>query len=57
MYENFDKQVGVENTGAVEAAPDHNTDAGSYYFDWMRDGSLTMLTYMQLNDSDLKKIS
>jgi hypothetical protein len=24
MYENFDKQVGVENTGAVEAAPDHN---------------------------------
>lgn len=31
------------------AAPDHNTPGGDYYFAWMRDGALSMRTYMEIN--------
>jgi hypothetical protein len=31
------------------AAPDHDTPGGDYFFDWMRDGALSMRTYMELN--------
>lgn len=33
------------------AAPDHTTPGGDYYFAWMRDGALSMRTYMEINDS------
>ncbi|KAL1504730.1 hypothetical protein AB1Y20_008508 [Prymnesium parvum] len=44
----FLKNIGVQGTGAVVAAPDPNTPGGSYYYHWERDGALTM-TALQLN--------
>ena len=41
--------MNVQDSGAVEAAPDHNTPGGDYFFDWMRDGALSMRTYFELN--------
>ena len=38
------------------ASPDRNTPGGSYYYHWMRDGALTMRTFMEINDMDLTKI-
>ena len=33
------------------ASPDTNVGvAGSYYYDWARDGALTMRTFMEIND-------
>jgi len=46
----------VDGTGAVVAAPDHGTAGGDYYFDWMRDGSLSMRTFLELNDLDYSKV-
>lgn len=56
MYKNFNEQIGVSGTGAVEASPDHGTAGGDYFFDWMRDGSLTMRTYIELNNGDYSAI-
>jgi len=38
---NFEANIGVQGTGAVVAAPDHNTPGGSYYYHWERDGALS----------------
>lgn len=40
----------MQGSGAVVAAPDHSTPGGDYYFAWMRDGALSMRTYMEVND-------
>lgn len=56
MYNNFIKNLDILQKGGVAASPDNNTQIGSYYFDWMRDGSLSMLTFMELNDFDYSKI-
>lgn len=50
MSNKFNEQLDVQGSGAVVAAPDHNTPGGDYYFAWMRDGALSMRTYMELND-------
>ena len=42
MKKQFLANVGVQGTGAIVAAPDHNTPGGSYYYHWERDGALTM---------------
>jgi len=45
MLDIYLKQINYQGTGAVEAAPDHDTKGGDYFFDWMRDGALSMRTY------------
>lgn len=42
--------------GGIVAAPDHSTPGGSYYYDWMRDGALSMRIYMELNNFELPKV-
>jgi len=36
--------IDIDSKGGIVAAPDYNTPGGSYVYDWMRDGSLTMRT-------------
>lgn len=52
----FEGNMNIEGKGGVVAAPDHNTPGGSYYYHWMRDGALTMRTFMEVNNFDLTKI-
>ena len=56
MYSLFDANINIQGKGGVVAAPDRATPGGSYYYHWMRDGALTMRTYMELNKFDLSKI-
>ena len=35
------KNINIDGSGAVVAAPDYNTPGGSYYYHWMRDGALS----------------
>lgn len=56
MYALFDANIDIQGKGGVVAAPDHSTPGGSYYYHWMRDGALTMRTYMEINNYDLSKI-
>ena len=51
------KNLNIEGSGAVVAAPDHNTPGGSYYYHWMRDGALSMNVFMDINDNDYTKVS
>ena len=46
MVKNFEANLNIQGSGAVVAAPDYNTPAGSYYYHWMRDGALSSLIYM-----------
>jgi glucoamylase len=56
MYALFDANIDIQGKGGVVAAPDHSTPGGSYYYHWMRDGALTMRTYMEINNFELSKI-
>ena len=38
----FLKNINIDGSGAVVAAPDYNTPGGSYYYHWERDGALSM---------------
>lgn len=53
MYTLFEANLDVQGVGATVAAPDFSTPGGSYYYDWMRDGALSMRIYMELNNYDL----
>lgn len=51
----FKANLNIQGSGMVVAAPDHNTGpGGDYYYDWMRDGALSMnalqLTAGQFSD-------
>eukprot|EP00919_Chromeraceae_sp_WS-2016_P062766 GHVR01148574.1.p1 GENE.GHVR01148574.1~~GHVR01148574.1.p1 ORF type:complete len:174 (+),score=21.12 GHVR01148574.1:731-1252(+) len=52
----FEQNINIHGKGGVVASPDPNTPGGSYYYHWMRDGALTMRTYMELNGKQLSKI-
>jgi len=56
MYTDFTNNLNIKGSGAVVAAPDQNTPGGSYYYHWMRDGALSMKTYIDLNDGDYDTI-
>jgi len=56
MNANYLKNLNIQGSGAVVAAPDHNTPGGSYYYHWMRDGALSMKVFMELNDLDYDKV-
>lgn len=38
---NFSKNINIQGTGMVVAAPDTQTPGGSYYYHWARDGALS----------------
>ena len=38
----FLKNININGSGGIVAAPDYETPGGSYYYHWMRDGALTM---------------
>lgn len=43
----FEANIDVQGSGAVVAAPDHNTGpGGDYYYHWMRDGALSMGVFL-----------
>jgi glucoamylase len=43
----FTKNLNIDGTGGVAAAPSYaQTPAGSYYYHWMRDASLSMRSFM-----------
>lgn len=45
MRSKFLANVNIKGSGAIVAAPDHNTGpGGDYYFHWERDGALTMIS-------------
>lgn len=56
MYQHFIDNINIQGKGGVVAAPDNQTAGGSYYYDWMRDESLTMRSFMDINDNELSKI-
>ena len=57
MMKNFEANLNIQGSGAVVAAPDHDTPGGNYYYHWMRDGALSSLVYMQVNDLDYTKVN
>jgi glucoamylase len=44
FFNYYMKNIDIDSTGAIAAAPDTNTPGGSYYYHWARDGGLTMTT-------------
>lgn len=48
----FEANLDVEGSGMVVASPDHDTPGGDYYFDWMRDGALSMHALLQVKAFD-----
>mmetsp|Transcript_13060 Transcript_13060/g.25316 ORF Transcript_13060/g.25316 Transcript_13060/m.25316 type:complete len:511 (-) Transcript_13060:336-1868(-) len=48
MEKYFQANINIQGSGAVVAAPDHNTPGGSYYYHWERDGALTMRAVFEL---------
>jgi len=57
MTKKFEANLNIQGSGAIVAAPDHNTPGGNYYYHWMRDGALSSLVYMQVNDLDYSKVN
>jgi len=53
IYENYRSQLNIDGTGAVVASPDTDTPGGSYYYHWMRDGALSIKTWIEINNNDL----
>lgn len=47
----FLKNINIDGSGAVVAAPDYNTPGGSYYYHWERDGALSMNALLNTADS------
>ena len=40
MYEKYKDNLNIDGTGAIVAAPNHETPGGDYYYDWMKDQSM-----------------
>jgi len=53
----FLANIDIQGSGAVVAAPDHNTGpGGDYYFHWERDGALTMDALMRTNPGKVSDV-
>jgi glucoamylase len=53
----FLKNINIDGKGGVAAAPSYaQTPAGSYYYHWMRDGSLSMKSFQDTNPSNFSSI-
>ena len=49
--------LNIDSNGGVLASPDtDNGPGGSYYYHWMRDGALSMRSYMKINGFNLSVI-
>ena len=52
MYQNLKENLNIDGSGAIVASPDTATPGGSYYYHWMRDAGLTMMSWMDINNED-----
>lgn len=54
----FFSNLNIQGKGGIVASPDKKTPVGggTYYYDWMRDGALSMRAFMELHDFDLNSI-
>ena len=50
----FYKNLNIDSKGGVVASP--STSNPDYYYNWMRDGSLSMRAFMDINDNDYNTI-
>ena len=51
IWKYFIANIDIDGKGGVVASPDTNTgQGGSYYYHWMRDGALSMNTYMMVTN-------
>jgi len=57
VQKNYENNLDVDGSGAVVASRDHNTPGGDYFFHWMRDGALSMKTFLEINDNDYDKVA
>ncbi len=48
-FPSYASQLNVQDSGAVVASPDDDPD---YYYHWMRDGALSIKTWMDINGND-----
>ena len=51
FFDYFLKNINVDSTGAVAAAPDLHTPGGSYFYHWARDGGLSMDTLQSFTNT------
>jgi len=50
IFQYFEKNLDIQGSGMVVAAPDHNTGpGGDYYYAWQRDGALSMGAYLEVS--------
>merc|ERR1712123_55321 len=56
MYAKYEANLNIDGTGAIVAAPDHETPGGDYYYHWMRDAGLSIKAWMDINDNDYEKV-
>ena len=58
MTQYFLNNLDYNSTGGIVASPDIVTPVGggTYFYDWERDGALSMRAFMEINDYDLDKI-
>ena len=52
MYRNLKENLNIDGSGAIVASPDTATPGGSYYYHWMRDAGLTMMSWIDINNDD-----
>merc|ERR1711892_1569613 len=57
MYAKYEANLNIDGTGAIVAAPDHETPGGDYYYHWMRDAGLSIKAWMDINDNDYEKVT
>merc|ERR1711892_1065534 len=53
MYSKYEANLNIDGTGAIVAAPDHETPGGDYYYHWMRDAGLSIKAWMDINHNDI----
>ncbi len=59
MKSYFLQNLNVQGQGGVVASPDTQTPVGggTYFFDWQRDGAISMRAFMKINDYNLTAIT
>jgi hypothetical protein len=55
IYNNLVVNLDVDGSGAIVAARDPNTQSGSYFYSWMRDTSVFIKTFIEINENGYSK--
>ena len=56
MYQNLKENLNIDGSGAIVASPDTATPGGSYYYHWMRDAGLTMMSWIDINNEEYEML-